>query len=367
VRCALAFPGKSLLAESTDEKTASWLNRGSSRAKNITEANLDTCPPTSNRVIFALQVRKTHVMAPPPPQRRLLPPLNAVRAFEAAARRASFKHAAEELGVTHGAISRQIQLLEEWLGAPSLFRRLNRGVALTPEGGALLAEFGPALDRISAAARQHRERQGRPVATVLRVNALATFSLRWLLPRLTLFRQAHPGIEVQLTTANEPVDALPEEYDVVIRGGPDTFFGFVSRPLLHERRLPVCNPTLMKRHPLTTIADLERHTLLHVSTMPKLWRDWLTVAGHADLKPAATLTLDHFYLSIQAAVDGLGVAMGPTALVSDDLAAGRLVTPFPDVSLPARTYFAYLPQHDLINPASIEFCDWLAKLAGGHC
>jgi LysR family transcriptional regulator, glycine cleavage system transcriptional activator len=306
-------------------------------------------------------------MPPPPPQRRLLPPLNAVRAFETAARRASFKHAAEELGVTHGAISRQIQLLEEWLGAPALFRRLNRGVALTPEGSALLAEFGPALDRISAAARQHRDRQGRHVATVLRVNALATFSLRWLLPRLTLFREAHPGIEVQLTTANEPVDALPEEYDVVIRGGPDTFFGFVSRPLLHERRLPVCNPTLMKRHPLTTIADLERHTLLHVSTMPKLWRDWLTVAGHADLKPAATLTLDHFYLSIQAAVDGLGVAMGPTALVSDDLAAGRLLTPFPQVSLPARTYFAYLPQHDLINPASIEFCDWLAKLAGGHC
>jgi LysR family glycine cleavage system transcriptional activator len=295
-------------------------------------------------------------------QRRLLPPLNAVRAFEAAARRGSFKDAAAELGVTHGAISRQIQLLEEWLGAPALFRRLNRGVTLTPQGGALLAEFGPALDRISAAARRHRERRGGPVATVLRVNALATFSLRWLLPRLTLFREAHPGIEVQLTTANEPVDALAEEYDVVIRGGPDTFYGFVSRPLLHERRLPVCSPALMKRYPLATVTGLERHTLLHVSTVPKLWRDWLTVAGHAGLQPAAALTLDHFYLSIQAAVDGLGVAMGPTALVSDDLAAGRLVTPFPEVSLPARTYFAYLPQRDLINPASIVFCEFLAKL-----
>ena len=306
-------------------------------------------------------------MARNPPQRRLLPPLNAVRAFEAAARRGSFKDAAAELGVTHGAISRQIHLLETWLGAPALFGRRNRGVTLTPEGGALLVEFGPALDRISTAARQHRERQGGPMATVLRVNALATFSLRWLLPRLTLFREAHPAIEVQLTTANEPVDALPEEYDVVIRGGPDTFYGFVSRPLLNERRLPVCSPALAKRHPLTTITDLERHTLLHVSTMPKLWRDWLTVAGHAELKPAATLTLDHFYLSIQAAVDGLGVAMGPTALVSDDLAAGRLVAPFPDVSLPARTYFAYLPQHDLTNPASTVFCDWLAKLAEAHC
>jgi LysR family transcriptional regulator, glycine cleavage system transcriptional activator len=302
-------------------------------------------------------------MAQAPLQRRLLPPLNAVRAFEAAARRGSFKDAATELGVTHGAVSRQIQLLEEWLGAPALFRRVNRGVTLTPEGGALLAEFGPSLDRISTAARQHGERRGGSVATVLRVNALATFSLRWLLPRLTLFREEHPGIEVQLTTANEPVDALPEEYDVVIRGGPDTFYGFVSRSLLNERRLPVCSPTLIKQHPLSTITGLERHTLLHVSTMPKLWRDWLTLAGCSELKPAATLTLDHFYLSIQAAVDGLGVAMGPTALVSDDLAAGRLVTPFPDVSLPARTYFAYLPQRDVINPASMVFCDWLAKLA----
>ncbi len=294
--------------------------------------------------------------------RRVLPPLNAVRVFEAAARCGSFKGAAAELGVTHGAVSRQIQLLEEWLGAPALFQRLNRGVALTAEGAALLAEFGPALDRIAAAARRHRERDG-PVATVLRVNALATFSLRWLLPRLARFREAHPGIEVQLTTANEPVDALPEEYDVVIRGGPDTFYGFVSRKLLDERRLPVCSPGLLERQALRAVGDLARHTLVHVSTMPKLWRDWLIVAGAADLQPAATLTLDHFYLSIQAAADGLGVAMGPTALISDDLAAGRLVTPFPAVSLPARSYFAYLPQHAPINPAAARFCGWLAGLA----
>ena len=296
-------------------------------------------------------------------QRRLLPPLNAVRAFESAARRGSFKDAASELGVTHGAISRQIRLLEQWLGAPPLFQRLNRGVALTQDGDALLAEFGPALDRIETAARQHTERRGAPIATVLRVNALATFSLRWLLPRLPLFRDQHPEIEVQLTTANDPVDALPEDYDVVIRGGPDTFHGFVSRPLLTERRLPVCSPHLAQRHPLATVADLQRHTLLHVTTMPRLWRDWLTMAGHGGLQPAAALTLDHFYLSIQAAVDGLGIAMGPTALVRDDLLAGRLMTPFPETSLPARTYFAYLPQHDVIDPVSAVFCDWLKESA----
>jgi LysR family glycine cleavage system transcriptional activator len=302
-------------------------------------------------------------MPPVPPRRRRLPPLNAVRAFEAAARHASFKDAAAELGVTHGAISRQVHLLEQWLGGPPLFQRLNRGVALTPAGGALLAEFGPALDRIAAVALQHEARRGGPVATLLRVNALATFSLRWLLPRLTLFRDRHPDIEVQLTTANDPVDALPEPYDVIIRGGPDTFHGFASRPVLNERRLPVCSPALARRRTLAAVTDLEQHTLLHVTTMPRLWHDWLTEAGHPGLQPAATLTLDHFYLAIQAAIDGLGVAMGPTALVADDLTAGRLVTPFPAISLPARTYFAYLPQHGLANPASIVFCDWLAQQA----
>jgi LysR family glycine cleavage system transcriptional activator len=296
-----------------------------------------------------------------PLQRRTLPPLNAVRAFEAAARHGSFKDAAAELGVTHGAVSRQIRLLEEWLGGPALFRRLNRRVVLTPGGAALLAEFGPALDRVAAAVQQHRGRQGEPPRTVLRVNALATFSLRWLLPRLTLFRDRHPGIEVRLTTSNDPIDALPEPFDVVIRGGPDMFHGFVSRPLLPERRLPVCSPALLARLPLAEPADLARHTLLHVTTMPRLWRDWLAAASCPALEPAASLTLDHFYLALQAAIDGLGIAMGPTALVADDLAAGRLVTPFPAVSLPARSYFAYLPQTQANDPASTAFCDWLEE------
>jgi LysR family glycine cleavage system transcriptional activator len=203
-----------------------------------------------------------------PLQRRTLPPLNAVRAFEAAARHGSFKDAAAELGVTHGAVSRQVRLLEVWLGSPALFRRLNRRVVLTPGGAALLAEFGPALDRVSAAVQHHRGRQGEPQTTVLHVNALATFSLRWLVPRLTLFRERHPDIEVRLATSNDPLDALAEPFDVVIRGGPDTFHGFVARPLLPERRLPVCSPALLARLPLAEVEDLASHTLLHVTTMP---------------------------------------------------------------------------------------------------
>jgi LysR family glycine cleavage system transcriptional activator len=194
---------------------------------------------------------------------------------------------------------------------------------------------------------------------VLRVNALSTFSLRWLLPRLTSFRAERPDIEVRLTTSNEPLEALPEPFDIVIRGGPDSFDGYVSRPLLSERRLPVCKPSLVEQLPLRDVTDLSRHTLLHVTTMPRLWRDWLAAAGHAGMEPASSLTFDHFYLTIQAAIDGLGVAMGPTALVADDLAAGRLVAPFPDVSLPARSYHAYLPQARRADPLINVFCDWL--------
>ena len=292
-------------------------------------------------------------------RRRDLPPLNAVRAFEAAARHGSFKDAAIELGVTHGAISQQVRLLEEWLGPPALFRRLSRRVVITPSGAALLAEFSPTLDRIATVVHQHRGRGGASPAAVLRVNALATFSLRWLLPRLTLFRAEHPDIEVRLTTSNDQLDALPEPFDIVIRGGPDTFDGFVSRRLLSERRLPVCKPSLAEELPLRDVADLSQHTLLHVTTMPRLWRDWLAAAGHAGMAPASSLTFDHFYLTIQAAIDGLGVAMGPTALVADDLAAGRLVTPFPTVSLPARSYFAYLPEAHRDDPLITVFCDWL--------
>jgi LysR family transcriptional regulator, glycine cleavage system transcriptional activator len=294
--------------------------------------------------------------------RRILPPLNALRAFEAAARHGSFKDAAAELYVTHGAISRQVRLLEEWLGPPVLFHRLNRRVVLTPTGVALLEEAAPALDRISAAAQRHWGRQGEAALAVLHVNALATFSLRWLLPRLALFRTEHPDIEVRLTTSNDPVESIREPCDVVIRGGPDAFHGFTCRLFLSERRLPVCSPALLARMPLASILDLSQHTLLHVATMPRLWNDWLRAAGSPSLEPASSLTLDHFYLAIQAAVDGLGIAMGPSALVADDLAAGRLVAPFPRVSLPARGYHTYLPEPRSADPAIAVFCDWLEDL-----
>ncbi len=234
-------------------------------------------------------------------------------------------------------------------------------MALTAEGTALLAEVGPALDRIAGATAIHGRSADRATA-VLRVNALGTFSLRWLVPKLSLLRVDHPEIELRLTTGNEPVDALAGDYDLIIRGGPDLFHGFESRYLLPERRLPVCSPSLAERLPLDRIDDLERHTLLEVASMPRLWRDWLAKTGHGALEPHATLTLDHFYLSIQAAIDGLGVAMGPVTLIEDDLRAGRLITPFPTVSLPARSYFAYVPMDRASRAASLLVCNWIEAM-----
>lgn len=292
-------------------------------------------------------------------QRRSLPPLNALRAFEAAARHGSFKDAADELGVTHGAISRHVRLLEDWLGPPALFLRLNRRVALTDKGAALMAETAMALDRLAAATARHRHQGIKAAADILRVNAFSTFSLRWLLPRLGQFRERHPEVEVRLATSDDPLDTLQEPYDVIIRGGPDTFYGYTSSLFLVERRLPVCSPALLERLPIAAVEDLGRHTLLHTAKLPRIWFEWFAIAGSPYVEPAFTLTFDHFYLSIQAALDGLGVAMGPSVLVRGELENGRLVAPFKDISLPTKNYHAYVPEDRAGDPMIRAFCHWL--------
>jgi LysR family glycine cleavage system transcriptional activator len=290
--------------------------------------------------------------------KRLLPPLNALRAFEAAGRLGSFKEAAAELHVTHGAVSQHVRLLEEWLES-SLFERHNRRVVLTPAAKAYLAEIAPLFEQLSQATARYGVSE--TVARSLSVNAPATFTLRWLVPRLAKFRAAYPEVDVNVETSNEPVESLQASYDVIIRGGPDTFYGYAMRPFLSEERLPVCSPALLQRLPLRTPDDLRRHTLLHTSSLPRLWPDWLASAETPALKPAATLTFDHFYLTLQAAIDGIGVAMGPTALVSDDLATGRLVAPFAGPRLPSRSYCTYVVDGNATDERVVLFRSWLER------
>ncbi|PLP99151.1 transcriptional regulator GcvA [Cupriavidus pauculus] len=286
----------------------------------------------------------------------VLPPLNALRAFEAAGRLGSFKEAAAELHVTHGAVSQQVRLLEAWLGA-ALFERHNRRVALTPAARAYLDKVGPLLDQLSLATARYGVTE--TVARTLSVNASATFTLRWLVPRLAVFRAAHPDVEVNVETSNAPLESLKDGYDVIIRGGPDTFYGYSTRSFLVEERAPVCSPALLQRLPLGSPGDLRQHTLLHTSSLPRLWPDWLASAQMPALIPAATLTFDHFYLTLQAAIDGIGIAMGPIALVADDLAAGRLVEPFATPRLPSRSYCTYVPDDKSGDELVGRFCTWL--------
>ncbi|NML35069.1 transcriptional regulator GcvA [Paraburkholderia antibiotica] len=288
--------------------------------------------------------------------KRILPPLNALRAFEAAGRLGSFKEAAAALHVTHGAVSQHVRLLEAWLGA-SLFERHNRRVTLTPAARAYLEQIGPLFEQLAQATAQYGVPEA--LSRTLSVNAPATFTLRWLVPRLAKFRAGHPDVEVNVETSNGPLESLKENYDVIIRGGPDTFYGYAMRPFLSEERLPVCSPALLERVPLRAPGDLRHHTLLHTSSLPRLWPDWLASVRMPALRPAASLTFDHFYLSLQAAVDGIGIAMGPTALVADDLAAGRLVTPFTGPRLASRSYCTYVADAKSGDERVALFRSWL--------
>ena len=215
-------------------------------------------------------------------------------------RASSFTLAADELCVTHGAISRHVQQLEAWLGRP-LFERHNRRVELTDSGRAYLAEVGASFDRIALATAQHF---GHAQQRVLRVSAPATFSLRWLVPKLSSFQVAHPAIEVRLSTSNEPIDKLRDKVDLIVRGGPQAIDGYVAEEFLSEVRLPVCAPKLLEGRSLHTPADLAGFTLLHAATYPGMWPEWLAAAGQPNLVPRHSLTLEHFYLTLQGALDG---------------------------------------------------------------
>jgi LysR family transcriptional regulator, glycine cleavage system transcriptional activator len=289
---------------------------------------------------------------------RRLPPLNALRVFEAAARAESFSAAAAELYVTHGAVSRQVRQLEEWLGL-DLFERRGRRVLLTVAGRTYLSEISAALDRI-ALATQEQLRATRE--QIVRVNAPTTFALRWLLPQLSGFQRANPAVEVRLTTSEEPIEKLGDECDVAIRGSEQKSAGYAVNEFLSEVRLPVCSPKVLESHPIHSVQDLAHHTLLHSATYPGLWAEWLAASGNPGLVARNSQQLDHFYLTLQAAIDGLGIAMGPTALVALDVEEGRLVFPFDGPALPAWRYCSYVRHARIEDPAIDIFLTWLREL-----
>jgi LysR family glycine cleavage system transcriptional activator len=293
---------------------------------------------------------------------RKLPPLNALRAFEAAGRYLSFTGAAEELLVTQSAVSRHVGALEDWLGVKLFFRR-QRGIELTARGEAYFRALSSALDEMDHATRRVRDNTDE---TLLRLKLPPTFAIRWLVPRLYRFKALHPEIEVQITTSHNPGDFEREDVDVFVHSefGPPSGEGY--RRLLGETLMPVCSPKLLERSPpLLEPGDLSRHVLLSSSNRPRDWPLWLAGAGVPGLETRDAMIFDNAALAYQAAIDALGVVIAQQALIQDDLDNGRLVAPLSQrVATQGAYYLAFHP-HRPKAPRVAAFETWLIGEAAG--
>jgi LysR family glycine cleavage system transcriptional activator len=284
---------------------------------------------------------------------RELPPTLSLRAFSRAARTLSFKRAAEELHVSPSALSRQIQALEEHLGA-ALFQRLNPGLALTEAGRRYLAAVDAALAQLEAAQDQFR-----PEERPLRVSALVSFSESWLIPNLKDFETAHPDLEIELEATLRYADFTRDAVDVAIRFGTGPWEGLHSEPILDLDFFPVCSPDLAAGHPpLRRPGDLAHHTLIHVAQTPEAWPQWLRAAGVA-FDPRRTVTYDHVSIALSAAESGQGVAISTAILCAQRIRAKRLCRPFRETARSAATYHFVCRPEGLESPRITALRDWL--------
>ena len=289
---------------------------------------------------------------------RHLPPLNALRVFEVAARTGSYAEAASQLGVTHGAVSRQIGLLERWVGQ-TLFTKDGRRMVATPMAKVFAAEVGLSFDRLAAAA----EACGRPGARrILRVSAPTSFAMRWLIPRLDRYHAAHPDVEVVVTTVSTVLEQLRGGVDVAIRRGvarSDTWPQHRVVHVLDDVDTLIMSPALFERRPVLAPADIEGHTLLASQTRPGDWDDWLEEAAVQHLAALPRQLFDHFFVTRQAVEDGLGIGIGPLPMLEIDLASARLLAPLPHIRVARTGYVAIVPRQGVAQHLADEFVDWL--------
>lgn len=287
-----------------------------------------------------------------------LPPLNAIRAFEAAARHLSVTLAADELSVTPGAVSRQIKSLESTLGL-QLLKRSHRQIALTSYGSEYYRAITQALDALRNATRKLKRRSHRKQ---LKIRAYTTFAMRWLIPRLSSFHQAHPEIEVLLKASLEPVDFRKEDIDAAIRLGDGHWANANCYRLVSNVLAPVASPDLLASGPrLKRPADLAQHTLLHSIARLDDWMFWLESAGvDARFDARAGMTYESSAMSYAAAIEGQGVAIAQLFLVENDLRNGRLVLPFKHtLDLGEYTYYLLTPDHKPESASMTTFRLWL--------
>lgn len=289
-----------------------------------------------------------------------LPSLSALRTFEAAARHLSFTSAASELHITQSAVSRQIRGLEEVLQL-KLFERTPKQLVITEAGRIYLQEIRAALERIQAATLSMRADRGRGGTLV--IATLPAFGMKWLIPRLNSFVTENPDILINLVTKNGPFDLEAERVDAAIHFGHNDWPGAAADHLVGEEVVPVCSPSYAEKNPPPkSPSDLGQHTLLQHGRRPNTWRLWFEAAGANVANHWSGPSFEHFYMVLQAAVAGLGVALLPRLLVADEIASGRLITV---LDRPYRTddaYYIVYPEAKRDEPKLGRFRTWLHSM-----
>ena len=300
-------------------------------------------------------------------QRHRLPPLNALRAFEAAARHLNFSRAADELSVTPGAVSQQIQNLEDFVGV-ALFKRTPKGLLLTDPAQIALPALREAFDRLAEAASMLTAAvDGRR----LTVSMAPSFAAKWLVPRLGRFEALHPMVDVWVSAGMELVDFASGEIDIAIRYGGGHYAGLEVTRLMQETVIAVASPELLERQPLAELTDLANHVLLHDGSpdadesCPD-WNMWLAARGVKGVDGSRGPRFNQSSLVIEAAVGGRGVALAKRALAQADLDAGRLVAPFQIATAVDFAYYVVHPKAKGRLPQVKAFVAWLTAEAEAH-
>ena len=300
-------------------------------------------------------------------QRRRLPPLNALRAFEAAARHLNFSRAADELSVTPGAVSQQIQNLEDYIGV-ALFKRTPKGLLLTDPAQIALPALREAFDRLSEAASMLTAAvDGRR----LTVTVAPSFAAKWLVPRLGRFEALHPLVDVWISAGMELTDFNSGEVDLAIRYGTGRYPGLEVTRLMQETVIAVVSPELMERQPLIELSDLTDHILLHdgspvADESCTDWTMWLAARGVKGVDGSRGPRFNQSSLVIEAAIGGRGVALAKRALAQADLDAGRLIAPFQIATAVDFAYYLVHPKAKGRLPQVKAFTAWLIAEAEAH-
>lgn len=295
--------------------------------------------------------------------RRRIPSIEALVAFEAAARHLSFTRAADALSLTQSAVCKQIAALEDYLGVP-LFNRVRKRISLTEAGAIYARRVSEDLDRLernTISAMSHRG-QG----NLLELAVIPTFGSRWLIPRLAGFYAANPGITVNLSTRANPFVFTESPFDAAIHFGSPAWPGAISHPLFGEELVPVCSPQLLRTHPCATPRELAGLPLLHQVNRHAAWQRWFEAAGVRDVDVMGGARFDLFSMLLEAACAGIGVAIVPRFLALAELESGQLVVPF---DLPLRSEMGYhlvYPDPPSSNPALQRFTNWLLREAAAY-